>query len=863
MAVITISSFTRQPRSNFAGSTCTLRVWYSRDFIDSTGQSVAGGPDFYTPVSCTISSGVITVAAFTVYSTIDSQDPNPQSIQVFAQFYTSNNTRKRDQVFSENGCPTGWQVPSSLGASISYAQLVIYNQTSTIENPPRTFYTADQTNDAIEAALYAPATTTQNGIGRINQNAVTAATPIFVGQNTIPINVKDYAYGAIGDGTTNDTAAFSLAITAAAGKGLFVPNGTYLLSNITFPATVGIVMEHGAILKPITGQTITIVGSFNADASQHFSNATAGLGTVVFTGNTSLGDIYPQWWGAIGDDSTDCAAAFQAMLAINWYNGSLSGARFRIPTGIYRIGTGLTYRGNFVTSFLMDGESQGEGAVGDGPTFKFTGSAGGTLFQMLGANYCQVRNITFYGNGLALRTFVWDYDSSRSMSSFECEVTNCTFGGATGVDSALLVTGTSNFASAEHIIQECRFIGHSTPGTTYYAIKNFGSANAKNYTVRGGSIGFVRYGVDLGNSGFHKIDGVSFSGNTVTDVVPNVNQVSMKDCGSEGSAGLAIHPTIGATVAGSLTIQDCYWHGNTVTDDYVIIFPGQLTLIGNDLYNGRVAGSVPAIKNATGPVIGVTIPSSSFVSINNTYHNLADEKLPLYDTSDRLVADLAQGGSGNISAFSFGDKSIPPGGGVPIYNLPVWMTNAGGFGGFIAQTSTNGYAPLYKDGVIVMDATAGARTVDIQEIANLGLNRRYLVIKGDSSANAVTVSTSTGDSINASTSVVLYHQYDFVEVVATSTSQWVVVRKSSTISTGAVLSISSNTITPTNPIHHVGAGLIKTITVPSNNPAGPLYLIPDAAFTTDTTANIGLASTATVGRIMIFVFDGADWWPNY
>jgi hypothetical protein len=46
-----------------------------------------------------------------------------------------------------------------------------------------------------------------------------------------PINVRDY--GATGDGTTNDTAAIQLAVTAAYAqqKGLYFPSGTYLMAS--------------------------------------------------------------------------------------------------------------------------------------------------------------------------------------------------------------------------------------------------------------------------------------------------------------------------------------------------------------------------------------------------------------------------------------------------------------------------------------------------------------------------------------------------------------------------------------------------------------------------------------------------------
>lgn len=80
---------------------------------------------------------------------------------------------------------------------------------------------------------------------------------------------------------------------------------------------------------------------------------------------------------------------------------------------------------------------------------------------------------------------------------------------------------------------------------------------------------------------------------------------------------------------------------------------------------------------------------------------------------------------------------------------------------------------------------------------------------------------------------------------------------------GAVLSISSNSITPTAPVHHVGAGLIKNIVVPPSYLGGSIVLIPDAAFTTDATGNISIASTAVIGKALVMTWDGTKWNPSY
>lgn len=86
-------------------------------------------------------------------------------------------------------------------------------------------------------------------------------------------------------------------------------------------------------------------------------------------------------------------------------------------------------------------------------------------------------------------------------------------------------------------------------------------------------------------------------------------------------------------------------------------------------------------------------------------------------------------------------------------------------------------------------------------------------------------------------------------------------------STNSVLTVSSNTIAPTGTVHHVGAGLIKTITTPTLV-ASPttIFLVPDSAFTYDATGNIVVPSgggTAVVNKVMSFTWDGTKWNPSY
>src|ERR1700704_1487711 len=97
-----------------------------------------------------------------------------------------------------------------------------------------------------------------------------------------------------------------------------------LTSNITLVGTDG-----GQIDLTNNSVTLTIQGPVDLPARQVFLNATAGLGTVSFSGNKSIPVYYPQWFGVTGDGSTDDTAAFTAALV-----ATPNGAVFQINPGL-------------------------------------------------------------------------------------------------------------------------------------------------------------------------------------------------------------------------------------------------------------------------------------------------------------------------------------------------------------------------------------------------------------------------------------------------------------------------------------------------------------------------------------------------
>jgi parallel beta-helix repeat protein len=101
-------------------------------------------------------------------------------------------------------------------------------------------------------------------IPKYDQGATGAVNRPFTQKLAETISVKDF--GAVGDGSTDDTAAIQAALTASVGKTLLMNNGTYIITNLTIPSNIKWVFDISAILKlkdntDITSNHQTVSGS--------------------------------------------------------------------------------------------------------------------------------------------------------------------------------------------------------------------------------------------------------------------------------------------------------------------------------------------------------------------------------------------------------------------------------------------------------------------------------------------------------------------------------------------------------------------------------------------------------------------------
>jgi hypothetical protein len=92
---------------------------------------------------------------------------------------------------------------------------------------------------------------------------------------------------------------------------LQVQPGTWrVLDDLSIPDNISLVVQRGTVISVATGKTLTINGSLDAGPYRIFS--WTGTGKVKFGRLSPVVDMYPEWWGAVGDGVTDDIAALDA-----------------------------------------------------------------------------------------------------------------------------------------------------------------------------------------------------------------------------------------------------------------------------------------------------------------------------------------------------------------------------------------------------------------------------------------------------------------------------------------------------------------------------------------------------------------------
>jgi hypothetical protein len=115
------------------------------------------------------------------------------------------------------------------------------------------------------------------------------------------VSVKDFG---------NDIATAVSAIGATVSE-LVIDAPVTVAANLTIPTTLSVRVIRGGGITIDNGITLTVNGLFDAPIASVFT--LVGTGSVVF-GTSAIEAAFPQWWGAIGDGTTNCTTSIQAAM---------------------------------------------------------------------------------------------------------------------------------------------------------------------------------------------------------------------------------------------------------------------------------------------------------------------------------------------------------------------------------------------------------------------------------------------------------------------------------------------------------------------------------------------------------------------
>ena len=295
------------------------------------------------------------------------------------------------------------------------------------------------------------------------------------------ISIKDF--GAVCDGVADDTTEVQAAISAVSSDDvtLIIPGPTLISSNLTFAPTTQLQFQNGGKFIGAAGtEVVTLQRAPNAFIQQIFENCEP----IATTGMT----VYPEWFGAVKDNSTDDLVAFNMAIAFLQNVGGI----IQLQSGFYAVSDVITIGYDDITI---------QGAGNNTTWIKVTGTNKNGI-KVNGVSGTPIRNIM-------LRDFSIILATAATSTSFGLDLYFCVF------------------PIVERMQIHDFLVGVRMEGATNSQITKIGS------TYTGSTNGFIGFAIYGGASGATSANASSI----------------LKDCYSSGVSGLT--GQIGFKVYGS------------------------------------------------------------------------------------------------------------------------------------------------------------------------------------------------------------------------------------------------------------------------------------------------------------------------
>lgn len=512
---------------------------------------------------------------------------------------------------------------------------------------------------------------------------------MFDGSGWVPSGSAATSVAAAYDGVTDDSAAFSAALTKIGSNSATLQiTGTMLVNaNITSPANVQLAFVGKGRIKPASGKTFTHNGPISAGAWQIFDTSLGG----TITGSIKNAEIPAEWFGAASDGATASGAAINNAMALALASGvnvrllggtyktqdatlALGGTSFTRPTlmGCSKKQTILDYSAagsSFIAIKVRGGSGQVTGdAVKD---LTLVGNSTSIGIEYNGACGANADNVLFGSNAVGIQCH---NETSGSFTEF-CTATRCEQSTACAKFWTYKVTSGNN-----------SFHG-SGPG-----------GGLDNLVQCGASQTIVVHALGTGCFVYHAPSNMQVfctSGNVT--IFQNDNSVAPIPMSLVGTVQIETSASRTITLGAGSSGGQIYFSGTIKTIGATNLTGDNIvggTLLRVDTVQGHADSSLSYTGARAGRKYSLTVPSASTAAINisgpmNTVCRAVDVNVFATNFTKRnsLIVDFFGDGSTSVGPINIGTHaSFDSPGGTLGYQSPTFSGSANGSFNIVVPT---------------------------------------------------------------------------------------------------------------------------------------------------------------------------------